>query len=961
MQYRDLLKRHRSCHDAENEGGRSSKRAYNSASRVSQACRLCAAAKIKCDDQKPCSRCSQRGVTCEYATDLHEADKSTTSNASNVSNTSLPRQSPYHGADETALASMRQPDDPNEVMPASDEGDMSIGIAGQETTTQIQQTNIHPHLQPQPLSHTPNNANQDTQMAAPPILDPLAQDMSGFLREVMMPTYPHPNFMPMDHTAPSGLLDFRVDADFALNDTDYGFLDQLCGDLFTSDGMQPPYTEPPPFESPLRPSSSTIVAQASASETMAAAMQQGHPQQASAQHNSHPLQQRPKDASGPGATTRQNIALGVEAFRRSALGIWLPAQQDRTDAQMEHLSILTDEAGSPDTRINIDRRCLREALNRTMRDELLAMIMRTCGTERMSFVVRSFPTAELLGDLIECFFIHHQQQTDSYIHAPSFRPNGQRPELLGAIVASGATTADIRSIRKLGYAMQEAVRTTLVGTCEDANSTTREIWLLQAFLCELQIGLWSGIKRKMEISESHTQVVLTMLRRAGRFQHAQRTAPGPQPEDTGEGLRQKWLAWCKQESFRRMAFHAFVCDAQVSISMQTTPILSYAEMSLPFPASRDLWTAETPEQWKMLYLNRAAPDSAHMSLIDFLQHPTELPDHYDVPLASLVVLFGLWGMIAHHLQLVRVMSHRSSSYSYAQGLGSGGYMQQPSGQHQNQHQQHGAASTLRHQELLQMLQHVRMSMAESPQQLGPETSLVLELLHVNLHCNFADLQLFAGRGDVEDARRVLPDLQQWVASREARLTVWHAGQVLRAAATFPVKQLHNFYTVAVYHAGLTLWAYGVISQAKTTPTGPTGPSSQPGWGEYPLAAQARSARNQSISSTSTSYSASLPQMLCVDGAESQAVQRFVTLGKGIPCIGQCRRAGMGEASAWNDSDSTLVPLSDPEAVMDTVVELLEKNFATKGALDMEESLSPLVENLVQLMKGLGRAARNVSN
>lgn len=809
------------------------------------------------------------------------------------------------------------------------------------------------------------------QMAAPPVLDPFAQDMSGFLREVMMPTYPHPNFMHIDHTAPSGLLDFRVDADFTLNDTDYGFLDQLCGDLFTGDAMQPPYSEPPPFQSPLHQSSSSIVAPASAPATTDAAMQQGHPHHASAQHhnrqhNSHPLQQRPKDASGPGATTRQNIALGVEAFRRSALGIWLPAQQDRTDAQMEHLSILTDEAGSPDTRINIDRRCLRETLNRTMRDELLAMIMRTCRTERMSFVVRSFPTAELLGDLIECFFIHHQQQTDSYIHAPSFRPNGQRPELLGAIVASGATTADIRSIRKLGYAMQEVVRTTLVGTCEDANSTTREIWLLQAFLCELQIGLWSGIKRKMEISESHTQVVLTMLRRAGRFQHSQRSAPEPQTQDTGEVLRQKWLAWCKQESFRRMAFHAFVCDAQVSISMQTTPILSYAEMSLPFPASRDLWTAETPEQWKMLYLNRARTDNLQLSLIDFLQQPTELPDHYDVPLASLVILFGLWGMISHHLQLVRVMSHRStSSSSYMQGLGGGGDMQRPSGQHQH----HGAANTLRHQELLQMLQHVRINMAESAQPFGPETSLVLELLHVNLHCNFADLQLFAGRGDVEDARRVLPDLQQWVASRESRLAVWHAGQVLRAAATFPAKQLHNFYTVAVYHAGLTLWAYGVISQAKTTPTGP---SSQPAWGEYPLATQTRSARNQSISSTSTSYSASLPQTLCVDGAESQAVQRFITLGKGVPCIGQFRRAGTGEASAWNDSlfsggasasasDSTLVPLSDPEAVMDVVVELLEKNFATKESSDMEESLSPLVENLVQLMKGLGRAARNVSN
>jgi hypothetical protein len=45
---------------------------------------------------------------------------------------------------------------------------------------------------------------------------------------------------------------------------------------------------------------------------------------------------------------------------------------------------------------------------------------------------------------------------------------------------------------------------------ERDNSRTRDLQILQTYALELQIGLWSGNKRKMEIAESHAQPLITV-------------------------------------------------------------------------------------------------------------------------------------------------------------------------------------------------------------------------------------------------------------------------------------------------------------------------------------------------------------------------------------------------------------------------------------------------------------------
>lgn len=60
----DLLKRHVAGHDQEGFCKRRSS-VLEKHARVSQACKSCAASKLKCDEDKPCQRCREKNIVCE--------------------------------------------------------------------------------------------------------------------------------------------------------------------------------------------------------------------------------------------------------------------------------------------------------------------------------------------------------------------------------------------------------------------------------------------------------------------------------------------------------------------------------------------------------------------------------------------------------------------------------------------------------------------------------------------------------------------------------------------------------------------------------------------------------------------------------------------------------------------------------------------------------------------------------
>jgi hypothetical protein len=160
-----------------------------------------------------------------------------------------------------------------------------------------------------------------------------------------------------------------------------------------------------------------------------------------------------RDTRTPDVST--GISAGAEAYQKS-FWQWKPAQQDHAHAEQVNLSLPYKDILNLEPRHDPD--VLDQTLEQTSRDKILAMLLSDCTASNVSRVVASFPSAELLDSLMHSFFRSEVHRTDSWIHLPTFRVQTQRPELTGIVVAAGAVLSGVPALRKLGFAIQEAVR-----------------------------------------------------------------------------------------------------------------------------------------------------------------------------------------------------------------------------------------------------------------------------------------------------------------------------------------------------------------------------------------------------------------------------------------------------------------------------------------------------------------------
>jgi hypothetical protein len=329
------------------------------------------------------------------------------------------------------------------------------------------------------------------------------------------------------------------------------------------------------------------------------------------------------------------------------------------------------------------------------------------------------------------------------------------------------------------------------------------------------------------------------------------------------------------------------------MSLNVNPLISYAELTLPLPEPKELWRAPTAYHWKRIYLSRVldrSPSPERIpSVIECIHNWSLLPHHIyhiDPHLSGLAILHAVWGLIWEHRQLTSGTRTQTNNWN-------------------------ALILSSRHQELCQLLYHFRMGSSDWGVEPAPEVMLLLETLSMHLHMSFEELQLFAGKEDKEEARRVYVSARQWIESQASRQAVWHAGQIVRAAKAFNTNHLRDFYAIALYHAGLAFWSYGIVSRARDVES-----SSSP--------------RGPGRSSLS-------PPTFWLEEEETPDVQRFVTLQRGVPGF----RSG-----------EKVVVLGDTGAVTDLVRDVLRGNFT-------DELPPALVENLSQLMRDLAGAARAV--
>jgi hypothetical protein len=156
--------------------------------------------------------------------------------------------------------------------------------------------------------------------------------------------------------------------------------------------------------------------------------------------------------------------------------------------------------------------------------------------------------------------------------------------------------------------------------------------------------------------------------------------------------------------------------------------MSYAELTLPLPASKELWYAKTAKDWKHAYLRREAGHVKRApSVGDLFRDLNLLAENrhrLDVQLSAAVYLQAFWLLILEYRNLCS--SCRTRSYTQDEYGGTNSLL-----------------DARRHQ-LLQDLQTFKTTTMNWPE-ITAQERLLLNQLMMALHISMDDLQLFAGK------------------------------------------------------------------------------------------------------------------------------------------------------------------------------------------------------------------------
>lgn len=586
-----------------------------------------------------------------------------------------------------------------------------------------QQVTSQQHMTEQPMME--GSLNQDS-MPSFDELAALSGDLSEFLR-----TMPPFESCISGQATPRGIMDMRFNLDLDLNDLDIAFLDQY--NLNIPFNVETPSTDHPAAE------------------------------------------------QGASAHLHDSVHVRHEAFKRSVWRYLPRSDRDFGAAEEPNLAFIHSDGNATNRSQLPTRRAIQERLKAMTRDKIFALVLSTCNPSNVGRIAAAFPSTDLLDGLIQYFLTSPTIDARRWLHIPTFSPSKLSPEILALYIAAGAVSTPDVPLRKLGFALHEAGRTGQARAFENDNTSIRDLESLRSLMLQLEIGLWSGMSRKMEIAESFLQPLITMVRRGGRFRSSMWKEITPSSSDNGVDLEKLWLQWIAQESYLRLVYRVFEHDRQSSMALLKPPLISYSEMQLPLPCADKLWHAHTSTAWKDAHLSDAIATAKHPSPVECL---LDLDCLHRYESASLAYLYMVWGMVWEYRQMTSIntkpaMQNNSSSLVLSS----------------------------RQQELTKALDDFRVG---SP---SKEGGLVLELMFIHLNAPLEDIQLFAGIEGQEEARRVYPFLREWVTSSSARQALWHSGQIFHLAKSLPKGRLCDFNAIAVYHAGIILWGYSFIKRS----------------------------------------------------------------------------------------------------------------------------------------------------
>lgn len=470
----DLLKRHVTNHENDNDPNKKRRRisASPGSARVSHACRACAAARVKCEEQKPCSRCRKRGVECQYSSS--EAGPT----AATISLGLAASPGTY-----STPASMGSPSVKNSPSDPASSG--SYIAAPQYSHGTLSTSRAHDSQFPS-TQLLPVMSGQATQLPSPHHEPVLGHGVSG--------------------SAASGPYGTADGGDPGVD---------MSSVVSFSDFLQNVIYEPDAATSRIQEAQGLAVLDIGGHVNLD--MDKGD-FSLLGYWSAHFLGDA---AVSQTLTPESDDSVDLSQMRQNLVKLWTDSpwrwHPSGVDSSYQEQSNLPVSAGDAAGAVRESRKRLRKTvpgkLEQSGRDGVMGIVLKSCkSNEMMARVASAFPSVDLMNSLIHIFLASHFCQTSQWIHQATFDMNAQWPDWLAMAAASGAILTPVPTLRKWGFAVQEAVRMTIAENFEKTNTAIKALGLVQALVLTQDVALWSGNRRKMEIAECHLGIPVTVRR-----------------------------------------------------------------------------------------------------------------------------------------------------------------------------------------------------------------------------------------------------------------------------------------------------------------------------------------------------------------------------------------------------------------------------------------------------------------
>jgi Fungal Zn(2)-Cys(6) binuclear cluster domain/Zinc finger, C2H2 type len=386
----DLLNRHQAAHDRPP----AERPAIERGNRAAAACVACVNAKAKCQDQKPCSRCEARGISCQTFGDGAQSKKDRAA-SNRVSDSQVGKNN---------LRDERFEDD--ETFSSVDNHhriDDNTGLLS--SNSMAEESVLDPTLAAHDISA--KNFQYDTHASN-----------SSYYNEIQTSSNLNTTFSTYEDITLQN--DVQFDHDFGLvprgsyfsQDLDFGMWD-FDLDTIELAGINDSNTSLSGTELNQSPKSSS---------------------------------RAPKDASKRYA-----------AFERSPW-LWTPTKNDQTMIDQQDLNLDEDNIppvltpASPAATIDEFTSC---CIHHKERDKMLSLVFAIPAAPKKSPYL---PSLSLLNSIIQVYFVQESFKVDQLLHVGTFDPSKVLPQLLTAVVAAGSSLISTPAIWKMGLALQEVVR-----------------------------------------------------------------------------------------------------------------------------------------------------------------------------------------------------------------------------------------------------------------------------------------------------------------------------------------------------------------------------------------------------------------------------------------------------------------------------------------------------------------------